>query len=185
PAGRLGLAPERGDCRSRDPGSPHSCPRATVCRRPDSPPRALGRIPSRPHGPRVLARAAQPAARPAAVHPKRRRLAHRAAVAVISFAFPEVFRLRRPTGQSTRWLTYVDRVVQTTPFDPAHLRDGPGVGWSSRSQVIDNQGNDPDVAQADRDGTGSGRHAGDRHGYGSAAALGRGPSIARVRAWDW
>ena len=127
-------------------------PRAPVCRRPDSPPRALGRIPRRPHGHRVLARPAQPAARPAAVHPKRRRLAHRAAVAVISFAFLDVFRLCRLTGQSPRWLTYVDRVVQITPFDPVRLRDGPGVGWSSRSRHLPHPPPPPDQPQSDEDG---------------------------------
>ena len=30
--------------------------------------------------------------------------------------------------------TYVDRVVQTTPFDPVHLRDGPG--WGGRADHV-------------------------------------------------
>ena len=135
-------------------------PSSAVRRRPDPPPRTLGRIPRRPHDRSSSGRAAQPAARPAAVHPRRRRLAHRAAVAVN----PSLCGccLVRPAAWSPRRLTDAHRWYKL----PVrwHLRGGPG-GAVKRSgdKAIKNRGT-TDAAQADRDGTGADRHAGNCRG---------------------
>ena len=96
---------------------------APVSRRPDPSPRALGRLPGDPRGHRVLARPAQPAARPAAIFKTGPGVDHRAAVAMI----PTHACLLNPApGNLPGQLTKRAWRVQTTRSDLEQVRDWPG-----------------------------------------------------------
>ena len=102
--------------------------RAAVSRRPDSPPRPLGRLPRHPRDHRVLARPSQPAARPAAVHGRRMGLADRAAVA-----------LRRSPRPSTIDATPAPG-VQTTRLSTRGSSPGSsGDAWANASLRVDHE----------------------------------------------